>query len=154
MLASVPALCLALSLQRVGVALLPLQLRRAPDDEARLREASRLVQRADNLTRWCEATLRVSQPRVGAYERRDARLQPFVVVARQRSGSTWLDVVLNGQPCVTCGHEKFIGSSKNEQYVFTTAARRAAFLKFLEALGLRRPGDASLDAACQSCVGL
>ena len=45
MLASVPALCLALSLQRVGVALLPLQLRRAPDDEARLREASRLVQR-------------------------------------------------------------------------------------------------------------
>ena len=45
MLASVPALCLTMSLQRVGVALLPLQLRRAPDDEARLREASRLVQR-------------------------------------------------------------------------------------------------------------
>ena len=45
MLASVPALCLAMALQRVGVALLPLQLRRAPDDEARLREASRLVQR-------------------------------------------------------------------------------------------------------------
>eukprot|EP00964_Phaeocystis_antarctica_P110918 scaffold75257_cov63-Phaeocystis_antarctica.AAC.4 len=45
MLASVSALCLAMALQRVGVALLPLQLRRAPDDEARLREASRLVQR-------------------------------------------------------------------------------------------------------------
>ena len=108
---------------------------------------SRLVRQVQSATAFCAAAKRRRTRRSYGDSASGVRLQPFVVLSRQHSGSTWLGLVLDGRPCVVCGNEKF--HEARPPYVFGDAeARRQAMLKALETVGLRpRGGDGdALDA--------
>ena len=115
---------------------------------------SRLVRQVQSATAFCAAAKRRRTRRSYGDSASGVRLQPFVVLSRQHSGSTWLGLVLDGRPCVVCGNEKF--HEARPPYVFGDAeARRQAMLKALETVGLRpRGGDGDALDAFYADLGL
>ena len=117
--------------------------RLAPHDETSAATKSRLVHQAQLTTAFCETRSKrppPARPDGDTYAGR--RLQPYVVLSRQHSGSTWLGLTLDALPCVVCGNEKFHEVAK--PHVFEDArARRRALEKALEILGAARRDAAS-----------
>lgn len=110
----------------------------------RCSHGSRLVRRARKLLEFCEArpVAPAPAPYDGPAAGRD--LQPYFILSRQHSGSTWLSAVLGDQPCVVCGDEKFHEPRSSEPRAFgTAAARRRALEAAFATFGLRdRDADA------------
>ena len=103
--------------------------------------ASYLVKDVEKSIDFCKRSRKKRDGRAYVHAGEGRRLQPFLVLSRQHSGSTWLNLVMDSQPCVVCGNEKFHETRK--AHFFNSSTRRNAMLLAFEVLGMRRRGRES-----------